>query len=135
MLELEAYVELGATLTDAEDGYLGRASVAITDPFGSAAEAVTTHVPTAEGKYWSVAYSGEDKTGNEAVEVVRRVAVKARCASPSYWCVNRDACATCTDSGVCLCLEMFASSPDIPISSTNDGRDVFVSFNPSHQRK
>ena len=122
-MELESYVELGATVTDAEDGYLGRASVAITDPFGSAAEAVSAQVPTAEGTYWSVTYSGEDETGNQAVHVVRRVVVKARCASPSYWCVNRDACATCTDSGVCLCLEMFSSSLDSSTSSTDDGGD------------
>ena len=37
VLELESYVELGATVTDAGYGYLGQASVAVADPFGSAA--------------------------------------------------------------------------------------------------
>ncbi|KAK3233264.1 hypothetical protein CYMTET_56422 [Cymbomonas tetramitiformis] len=87
--QTEDYVDLGASAYDIVDGYDVHVVV-------SGVGAVDTCCATPPGEPFIIIYNAVDRAGNAASEVVRQVAVRARCEPPSFLCENEDVCATCS---------------------------------------
>ncbi|KAK3270208.1 hypothetical protein CYMTET_21381 [Cymbomonas tetramitiformis] len=87
--QTDDYVDFGVSAYDIVDGYDVHVVV-------SGVEAVDTCCATPPGEPFIITYNAVDRAGNAASEVVRQVAVRARCEPPSFLCENEDVCATCS---------------------------------------
>ncbi|KAK3271664.1 hypothetical protein CYMTET_20002 [Cymbomonas tetramitiformis] len=106
----DAYVELGATGFDQQDGCL------VVEIEG--ASELDTLVATGDGPAHKVVYSAVDAAGNSRT-VTRLVTVASSCKPPSFPCPQLEGvvCATCLPDVPCLCLSPITIGSDNTVDS------------------